>query len=159
MPPVTFKKFDETNRNLALEKGERTYISTKACVKCGSHSRNVRHYGCYPCELQKQKNNYYNKSPVDKLKRKSKQLQKAYGIDLAQYECMMVEQKNSCAICGEIRSNDKYFAVDHCHSTLKVRGLLCTKCNTSLHGLEYFLDENKQLLVTALNYLGKYKWR
>lgn len=156
---LSFKKFDETNRNLALQKNERTYISTKACRRCGSHSRNVRTYGCYPCELQTQKNNYHNKSPTDKLKRKSKQLQRTYGIDLTEYERMMAEQKNCCAICGEIRSNDKYFAVDHCHTTLKVRGLLCSTCNTSLYGLEYFLNEEKNLLLSAINYLGKHKWR
>ena len=127
MASGNFKKFDQTNRDLALAKGDRTYISTKACIKCGSHSRNVRTYGCYPCELQRQKNIYLNSDPTEKLRRKSKQLQRTYGIDLAEYERMMVEQKNCCAICGEIRTNDRYFAVDHCHTTLKVRGLLCSK--------------------------------
>lgn len=40
-------------------------------------------------------------------------------------------------------------AVDHCHRTNKVRGLLCTKCNL---GLGYFAD-TEELLQQAVTYL------
>jgi len=40
-------------------------------------------------------------------------------------------------------------AIDHCHSTKKVRGLLCNKCNQAI-GL---FGENEEKLNSAINYL------
>jgi hypothetical protein len=40
-------------------------------------------------------------------------------------------------------------SVDHCHNTGKIRGILCTKCNT---GLGSFKD-NIELLMNAIKYL------
>lgn len=75
-----------------------------------------------------------------------------YGITVNDYDAMLERQGGRCAICGTAdpgRSSD-VFAVDHCHETGQVRGLLCYKCNT---GLGMFRDDPRQL-VTALQYLG-----
>ena len=50
---------------------------------------------------------------------------------LAEYEQMLVQQGGECAICGQ---KDKSFnlAVDHCHGTKRIRGLLCSQCNVGL---------------------------
>lgn len=75
---------------------------------------------------------------------------KQYGITLTDYNIMFVEQKGCCKICGEHQINiAKRLAVDHCHTTGKVRGLLCSSCNKAL-GI--FKDDIK-VLETALNYL------
>jgi hypothetical protein len=37
-----------------------------------------------------------------------------------------------CEICGKPDPKLRPLFVDHCHTTLKVRGLLCMKCNTGL---------------------------
>lgn len=70
------------------------------------------------------------------------------------YEIMMAYQNNNCAICG---SDSTYFgiamAVDHCHTTGKIRGLLCTNCNI---GLGNFKD-SPELLSKAIWYLTEYK--
>lgn len=71
-----------------------------------------------------------------------------YGITLEQYEKMEKKQKGLCAICGG-KELGKKLAVDHCHTTSKVRGLLCYHCN---NGLGKFKDD-KQLLQKAINYL------
>ena len=44
-------------------------------------------------------------------------------------------------------------ALDHCHETGLVRGLLCAKCNTALQRVEYVQD----WAIKALAYLGKYR--
>jgi hypothetical protein len=55
---------------------------------------------------------------------------------------------NGCAICKvELTSNKVH--IDHCHSTGKVRGLLCELCNK---GLGQFKD-NITNLENAINYL------
>jgi len=77
-----------------------------------------------------------------------------YGVTDEDYSDMLEAQDYSCAICGisERDYRDKYnksLAVDHCHTTNKVRALLCEWCNK---GLGHFYD-NPDLLRKAANYL------
>lgn len=63
-----------------------------------------------------------------------KHLKQQYGISIKEY-CEMLEKQNfRCAICNTHESEalrSKLF-VDHCHSTGKIRSLLCHNCNTAL---------------------------
>ncbi len=63
---------------------------------------------------------------------------KLYGITLEQYEEMLEAQGGVCKICGDPppTGRKKYLSVDHCHQTGRVRGLLCTQCNTRLAWIE-----------------------
>jgi hypothetical protein len=60
---------------------------------------------------------------------------KLYGIGVQQYDQMLTMQGGRCAICGTNKTDPKpngrfrFFSVDHCHETNKVRGLLCLACN------------------------------
>lgn len=91
---------------------------------------------------------------------KNNQLKRDFGITLEIYQEMLIEQNNVCAICknpetrrnqisGEINS----LAVDHCHETGKVRGLLCFACNGSIGKF----NDSIELLQKAIEYLKKYK--
>ena len=73
-------------------------------------------------------------------------LQNLYGITTDQKNQMLKDQGNSCAICG---GRAKLLVVDHCHNTGKVRGLLCTKCNTAIGKL----GDDPVTLRKALAYL------
>lgn len=66
---------------------------------------------------------------------KDKYLKTKYGLTLKEYYEMESSQNGVCAICKG-RSTDKSLAVDHCHETGKIRGLLCDRCNIAL-GLIY----------------------
>lgn len=70
-----------------------------------------------------------------------------YGITAEIYKSLLCEQGGTCKICS--RATTKRLAVDHCHETGVVRGLLCTSCNTGL-GL---FAERPELLVKAAAYL------
>ncbi len=59
-----------------------------------------------------------------------------YGITEEDYERMLEEQDHLCAICREPCSSGRRLAVDHCHLTGKVRGLLCMNCNIALGKLK-----------------------
>ena len=63
---------------------------------------------------------------------------KLYGITGDDYARMLAEQGGGCAICGAKSPGKRarYFAVDHCHVTGTVRGLLCIKCNWRLGWFE-----------------------
>ncbi len=69
---------------------------------------------------------------------------------------MIDSQDNLCAICNKPETQVRQglvikLAVDHCHKTGIVRGLLCTKCNK---GLGMFLD-NSDNLIKASEYLNQ----
>jgi len=68
-----------------------------------------------------------------------KQKLKKYGLTPSGYSIMLDGQNGVCAIClnpetiidprtGVTRA----LAVDHCHSTGHIRGLLCHRCNRAL---------------------------
>ena len=64
-----------------------------------------------------------------------------YGITIEQYKEMSEKQNGLCAICHKPETQErkgiKYsLAVDHCHRTGKVRGLLCFKCNSAMGSFE-----------------------
>jgi hypothetical protein len=78
-------------------------------------------------------------------------LQSTYGISLAEYKEMEAAQNGRCMVCGE--APDGGFVVDHCHSTGKVRALLCKFCNI---GLGCFFDRT-DVLANAVEYIKKYR--
>ncbi len=77
-------------------------------------------------------------------------LRQKFGIGLLEYQQMVEAQENKCKLCGrEERTRQRRLAVDHCHATMKIRGLLCHHCNT---GLGNFMDDI-DLLRRAIAYL------
>jgi len=92
----------------------------------------------------------------NKDKYKCRMLRKKYGITYNEYKIMLKNQENCCAICkGQETTRDhkkgklRELSVDHCHTTLKIRGLLCSHCNRSL-GL---LKDSVVVLKAAVKYL------
>ena len=74
-----------------------------------------------------------------------------YNMDEAAYFDMFQSQGGACAICRKPCKSGRRLAVDHCHETQKVRGLLCLRCN---QGLGHF-EDNIALLNDAQIYLWK----
>lgn len=70
-----------------------------------------------------------------------------YGIDAEEYLRLLKTQDRKCAICG---SEPARLFIDHCHTSGKVRGLLCTQCNA---GIGMF-KEDPSRLRGALAYLA-----
>ena len=85
------------------------------------------------------------------LKVKSYKLKK-FGLSVEAYHDMHAAQGHSCACCGVPASEAaRALAVDHCHKTGKVRGLLCSKCNNAI-GLLY---DNPETMLRLVDYLAK----
>jgi hypothetical protein len=75
---------------------------------------------------------------------------KKYGITPEDYDSLLAVQGGACACCKAQRNLDgRRLYVDHCHSTGRVRGLLCYSCNTGIGSLG---DDTKGL-QRALCYL------
>lgn len=109
------------------------------------------------------KNNYkyqtdrYNKLDEEKKKNITKEQRennkkhkifKKYGLTILQYNKMVKNQGNKCKICSE--NFEKTPCIDHDHKTGRVRGLLCSKCNSLLG----FAKDNIKILNNAIAYLG-----
>ena len=80
---------------------------------------------------------------VDPKKVKNWNLRR-YGINVEKFDALLAEQKGKCLICGE---RPKKLFVDHCHTTKKVRGLLCPNCNTVLGMVKENTRVLKQMIV------------
>lgn len=82
---------------------------------------------------------------------------RSYGLSRDDYLKIVESQGGLCPICREPLncSDSKSVHVDHCHSTGKVRGILCAWCNK---GLGHFRD-NDEALVRAASYVSFGRFR
>lgn len=75
-----------------------------------------------------------------------------YGITIDDFNSMNDFQNGKCAICGNSETAKKgYLSVDHCHTSNKIRGLLCHYCNSMIG----FARDNTHTLFKAIEYLNK----
>ena len=61
-------------------------------------------------------------------------IKKNYGLSRIKYDNIFNAQGGKCAICN---TDGRELCVDHDHTTGKVRGLLCHRCNFALGYLDY----------------------
>lgn len=77
-------------------------------------------------------------------------LKKNYGVTEADYLKILAEQNGVCKICQQnSHLKSGRLALDHCHKTGRVRGLLCTRCNA---GIGMFNDDLERI-KKAIAYL------
>jgi len=113
--------------------------------------RNTYKLDCKICYNVKRRSNY------NPEQRRDEGLKQLYGISRDDLNSMYTHQEGCCAICsaplslisGKTKKGKAH--VDHCHTTGKVRGLLCTKCNTLLG----MAEDNKETLQKAILYLDR----
>lgn len=97
-------------------------------------------------------------------KARDTQFRLKYGITLAEYNQMLVDQDGGCAVCGRKETGHRkmaHFCVDHDHVTGAIRGLLCNSCNvalgaagdsaTRLRALADYLERSFSAVINASN--------
>jgi len=83
------------------------------------------------------------KSDVNRLDR--------FGLSPSDYDFLLKLQGYNCAICHKPLKLKQYkFAVDHCHDSDDVRGILCVRCNTALGSF----DDDPDMILRAAEYLN-----
>ncbi|MFE9455964.1 endonuclease VII domain-containing protein [Streptomyces californicus] len=83
---------------------------------------------------------------------RNSRLQATYGLTNEEYQRLFEAQDGRCAICQETRRTN--LAVDHCHKTEAIRGLLCQRCNGQL--LARGARDRPEVLRRAAEYLEQY---
>lgn len=97
------------------------------------------------------KKNDYNRN---KMRMRNNKLKKDFGISLDEYNQILASQGGVCAICGRTeKENKKMLAVDHDHTTLKNRAILCSSCNLTIG----FIEKNKIDIDKIKEYINKFK--
>ena len=87
--------------------------------------------------------------------RRACKIRDAYGIEPEHYKSLLAAQGDVCAICKQPETVTrlgvlKKMPVDHDHKTGRIRGLLCSRCNTAI-GL---MQDDADILQSAINYLN-----
>jgi len=127
---------------------------TRVCKDCGLCSPNLELYVkdkgskhgrrnlCIGCVVERN-----NKHPKQKDWKTNHQTMKRYGIPLEVYKERMATA-DKCEIC----KSPENLCYDHCHTTMKFRGVLCRSCNSAIG----HLGDSLESIVRALNYLKEH---
>lgn len=134
---------------------EKAAISAKAwAIKNKTRIQETRkQYKLANKEAIKAKNAEYRLKTVEQ--RREARFKLRYGLTLLDYNVLLEQQASKCKICNltseqlKKPGRSKLLYVDHCHTTGKVRGLLCTHCNMSLGNFK----DSQELLQSAIDYL------
>ena len=108
-------------------------------------------YECKECTVSRVKKRHRLNPSINR----ESHLRRRYGITIQEYTDILESQGNACATCGTTEPGGtwKSFAVDHDHTTGKVRGMLCKSCNIALGEV----DDNLQTLTNMVEYLKRNK--
>lgn len=81
---------------------------------------------CKACCLSREKSRYAS----DPARARRLALLRKYKLSDADFSLLLARANGVCEICASPFQGAPH--VDHCHATGKVRGLLCSQCNTAL---------------------------
>lgn len=116
-----------------------------------------------PEKYKKYEANYIAKHGMEKIRKY--EVLRIHELSIEEYEKMILEQNNTCAICKKpekrLARSGLYIAplcLDHCHNCKDkgqhiIRGLLCHNCNSAMGKL----DDNIDILKSMISYLERHK--
>ena len=125
---------------------------TKYPEKVALDREKIKHYR----QINKEKISIKNKEWALRNKEKRKinkrnwQL-KQYGLTPNTFNELLKSQNNKCSICKLVFSDTIKLHIDHNHKTDKIRGLLCSQCNTGIGQLR----ESEEIFLSAIDYLRR----
>ena len=138
-------------------------VETRECTKCHRDLPETSFYKqrskksgykshCKEC-VREQRREYYSTPQGYKYSIEKSWRDKGVEFTVEEYDNLLQEQELGCAICGaQSNKNGTRLCLDHCHTTGKIRGLLCHYCNTSLGKF----NDDIELLQSAIEYLKRH---
>lgn len=145
MDKPTSKKRTHYDRNKEKNRilGDNVHVGVKTCSECkiekqrSEFHKNLRTKDglsgkCKTCQSDAHKRYYRSNADNISIRMKFQRIKKKYGLTKEEYYKLLNDQMNMCAICEIFLNNEVKVDVDHDHKTGKVRGILCTNCNSML---------------------------
>lgn len=123
------------------------------CSACGETREHAAKGMCSICYMRTKAPGYvaqrrakWHATPMPERQKRNRtsNLKYKYGLTHDQHAEMLEAQGGTCAVCPAPASH-----VDHCHTTGKVRGLLCRACNVTLGNMQ----DDPERLRRAAEYL------
>lgn len=166
-PACHQRDYRRRNPERTRESGRRSHAKHKEQRNAASHAyyvanreRLLSQQSARDAARRDEKRAYDRQYAIDNAERlrsyhQGYRLGRRYSITKDEYDALVAQQRNRCAICGgeqtwKNRSGTYTLAIDHDHATGRVRGLLCGPCNTALGHVE-----RAAWLQAALAYLAK----
>ena len=143
----------DCSKRIAIAYHQRHKDKANATVRASrkKHPETDRRHGPYRIQWARNDKSNNPEKWVNRYRRHG--WKKVYGITPEWYEAKLAEQGGACAMCPNTVSDvGRWLAIDHCHQTNQIRGILCGRCNNSLERLEV-----EGWLEKALAYLERYK--
>lgn len=106
------------------------------------------HSSCRQCNNKKRRETRAKSSEPEKYAKRVQQYLAKYDIPKSLAEKLANDRSGICEMCH----TEQLLEVDHCHSTDKVRGLICHHCNILLGAAR----DNIATLIRAIQYLEKH---
>lgn len=153
----TAERYTRGNRCVvcASDAVKRFSASDNGKVKRAKHKRKyaskpearakMRHYKAKFLASPKGKESSRREASARRLRR--------YGLTDQTYRDLLAKQGDACAVCRRLLSElpPKQVAIDHCHRSGTVRGILCQSCNTMLGHAR----DNSDVLMSAAAYIDQ----
>ena len=98
-------------------------------------------------EKHKEAQRKYKSTESGRKALRNDHLKRKFGITLIEYDTMLAGQNGTCCICKNKCPTGRNLAVDHDHSTGKIRGLLCLHCNRLLGNAKDSLSTLRSAVV------------
>lgn len=102
---------------------------------------------CSLCGGPKERQNTPERKPFCDACRRLRQRLRRVGLTRSEYDELMAKHDGRCHNC----KINPATAIDHCHTTMVVRGVVCNSCNLLLGWME---KVGKEGTSAAMNYLG-----
>lgn len=125
-------------------KGSKLGYRRSYCIECGK-KRNRNADKTRDVEKRLEYNKKYRAKESSKEKMKYYSIKRRFGLSRNEYDYYV--SYGVCYICG----NECKPFVDHCHSTGKVRGILCNSCNVYLGRIKDSVDVLERMMVYLKN--------
>lgn len=140
--------------------------NVKFCAKCSElksadefgpdkRRNDGRHSWCRPCTAEWARNDRAKPSSRHREHIRNSHLKRNYGLTPEQRDEMFDSVDGKCELCGHEmmrRGKSQYGSViDHDHVSGKMRGMICSRCNTGLGKL----GDSIAGLIKAVDYLAR----
>lgn len=110
-------------------------------------------YYCKPCAADAKRASCAKHADKHKAREFRYRIRKMYGMAVEDLEQMLLDQEGRCAVCRDEIALGDTAAVDHCHATGKVRGVLCRHCNIALGHLR----DDPSRVASLHEYIARWK--